>query len=147
VQVTSAACKGPRQRSYHGGMPLTTVRDDARRRLFVIGTGEVTVADSIAFIDQQAREGTWSYSVLYDGRQRETTLPEQDLRMLADYNDQAAAFLGPQGPLAVVRADTAGFSSARSFSVLSAERHRQVAVFTDLEAAGQWLDAVAAAST
>ena len=51
-------------------MPLTYRRDDGRRLVTVTAVGEITLTEAIEMLDRRVMDGTWSYSLLYDGRQR-----------------------------------------------------------------------------
>ena len=47
-------------------MPIHYERDDEGQRIRVMMTGHVTTEDVLGIVDRQAREGTWSYGLLYD---------------------------------------------------------------------------------
>jgi hypothetical protein len=118
---------------------LTCTRDDRRRRLTVVATGTVTLEDSIAFQERQAKDGTWSYAILYDGRGREGLLTTTDVAQLGAHTASLTTRYGRPGPLAILRTDEAGFGVGRMFGIFNDGR-RFVGVFRDLADAEKWLD-------
>jgi hypothetical protein len=121
-------------------MPLTYRRDDGRRMVTVTAVGEITLTEAIEMLDRRVIDGTWSYSLLYDGRQRTGTMDAQEVRILVELTRSLSNRHGPSGPMALVRDDADGHSVGRMFGSLSEDVHPRVAVFRTIEEAEQWLD-------
>ena len=121
-------------------MPLTYRRDDARRMVTVTAVGEITLTEAIEMLDRRVMDGTWSYSLLYDGRQRTGTMDAQEVRILVELTRSLSNRHGPSGPMALVRDDAAGYSAVRAFGSLTEDLSPRVAVFRTMEEAEQWLD-------
>jgi hypothetical protein len=122
-------------------MPLTYRRDDARRLLTVIAVGDITLTEAIEMLDRRVMDGTWSYSLLYDGRQRSGTMDPQEVRILVELTRSLSNRHGPSGPMALVREDAAGAGLSRIFGILSEDLTARVAMFRTIEEAERWLDA------
>ena len=121
-------------------MPLTYRRDDTRRLVTVIAVGDITLTEAIEMLDRRVMDGTWSYSLLYDGRQRSGTMDAQEVRILVELTRSLSNRHGPSGPMALVREDAGGFGMSRMFGILSEDLRARVAVFRSIEEAEQWLD-------
>jgi hypothetical protein len=121
-------------------MPLTYRRDDGRRLVTVTAVGEITLTEAIEMLDRRVMDGTWSYSLLYDGRQRTGTMDAQEVRILVELTRSLSNRHGPSGPMALVRDDAAGYSAGRAFGSLTEDLSPRVAVFRTMEEAEQWLD-------
>ena len=121
-------------------MPLTYRRDDARRMVTVTAVGEITLTEAIEMLDRRVMDGTWSYSLLYDGRQRTGTMDAQEVRILVELTRSLSNRHGPSGPMALVREDTGGYGMLRMFGSLTEDINPRVAVFRTIEEAEQWLD-------
>jgi hypothetical protein len=127
-------------------MAFVVTRDDTRRRLNVVAGGDVSLQDALDFHSQQVADGTWTYAVLYDGRDRTRTLSSAEARRLEDHMTSVALRHGVPGPLAIVRQDDAGFGVGRMFQTLI-DSQRTVAVFRDVTTASAWLDEQLAGSS
>jgi hypothetical protein len=121
-------------------MPLTYRRDDARRMVTVTAVGEITLTEAIEMLDRRVIDGTWSYSLLYDGRQRTGTMDAQEVRILVELTRSLSNRHGPSGPMALVRDDSSGFGMGRMFGILTEEINPRVGVFRTTEEAERWLD-------
>jgi hypothetical protein len=120
-------------------MGLTVTRDDPSRRLTLTGSDPVTLEDSLAFMEAQVKDGTWSYAVLYDGRSQTGVLNSAEMQHLESHSLRLARIHGRPGPVAIVRGDDAGFLIGRRFEIVS-DGVRTVAVFRDLAMATRWLE-------
>lgn len=121
-------------------MPLTYRRDDVRRMVTVTAVGEITLTEAIEMLDRRVMDGTWSYSLLYDGRQRSGTMDAQEVRILVELTRSLSNRHGLSGPMALVRDDAGGYSAGRAFGSLTEDLSPRVAVFRTIEEAEQWLD-------
>ncbi len=121
-------------------MPLTYRRDDSRRMVTVTAVGEITLTEAIEMLDRRVMDGTWWYSLLYDGRQRTGTMDAQEVRILVELTRSLSSRHGLSGPMALVRDDAGGYSTGRAFGTLTEDLSPRVAVFRTMEEAEQWLD-------
>jgi hypothetical protein len=121
-------------------MPLTYRRDDVHRRLYVTAVGEITLTEAIEMIDRRVIDGTWSYALLYDGRQRSGVMDEQEVRILVELTRSLSRQHGASGPMAIVRDDSGGYGMGRMFGILSEELSARIAVFRTMAEAETWLE-------
>src|SRR5436190_19495756 len=122
-------------------MPVHYERDDARRRIVATSVGRVTLADTLATIDRQAREGAWSYGVLYDARGAEDVPTPEDVNRLVLHVGQLTTKYGPRGPVALVTHHRKLRNMAQRYGRLGTLTALHVQVFTTMEEAERWLDA------
>lgn len=127
-------------------MPIHYERDDARRRLVVMTTGHVTSEEVRNTLDRQAKDGAWSYSVLYDARAGRNVPTIEDVRQLVLHVGQLTCRYGPRGPVALVSTDPQLSKMGRAYSNLGELTSLDVKVFTEVEEAERWLDEVHPAS-
>jgi hypothetical protein len=118
-------------------MPLSSQRDDARRRLTVITTGVVTAREIRAMVDRQANDGTWSYAMLYDASRVTSIATTGEVRALAHHVQALERTHGPRGPVAVLTNQDAIYGMSRMYS-MSAQQ-QLVEVFREAQAAERWL--------
>jgi hypothetical protein len=121
-------------------MPVHYERDDARRRIVATSVGRVTLADTLATIDRQAKEGAWSYGVLYDARGAEDIPTQSDLKHLVLHIGKLTTKYGPRGPVALVVLDRTLTTMARRYGKLAALTALDVRAFTTMEEAERWLE-------
>ena len=121
-------------------MPLSYIRDDARRRVIVTAVGDVTLNEAISMLDRRVIDGVWTYALLYHGRQRTSTMESQEVRILVELTRTLSSRHGTPGPMALVRQDASGYGMSRMFGILSEEANLQVSVFRTIEEAEAWLD-------
>jgi hypothetical protein len=124
-------------------MPVAYLPDETRQRVTITLTGVVPVDQVIAMLDLQVRDGTWAWSVLYDGSRRVEAFSSAEIHRLAEAANDVARRHGRRGPVAIVRPTDLGFGVARMFSMLSGHHAVAVQVFRDLVSAEHWLDSVA----
>ncbi len=127
-------------------MPIHYERDDARRRLVIMTTGQVTTEEVRSTLERQAKEGTWSYSVLYDARAGRNVPTLDDVRQLVLYVGQLTCRYGPRGPVALISSDPQLSRMGKAYSNLGELTSLDVKVFSDVEEAERWLDGVHPAS-
>jgi len=121
-------------------MPLTYARDEARRRVTVTAVGHVTLSEAIEILDRRVMDGTWSYALLYDGRQRTGLMDAQEVRILVELTRSLSSRHGPSGPMALVRTDAGGLGIGRVAGILSEDVNARIGVFRTLEEADLWLE-------
>jgi hypothetical protein len=118
-------------------MPVTYTRDDVRRVITVVMTGQVTSDEIIAVVDRQVAEQAWSYGLLYDSLQ--TTLNPANVEPVALHIRAAAQRLGRRGPVAVVTRSPGTFRIARAYAAVE-DDVGPVGFFTDRDSAERWLE-------
>jgi len=116
------------------------VRDDARRRIRVTIHQWLPLEDLTAIIDRQAREGTWSYAMIYDARCLHGPAPTADTAKLVDYVLAHVARLGPRGPVAFVTRSADFVGVAHRYARVGEKVGFEVEAFWDLDEAERWLD-------
>ena len=122
-------------------MPLHYERDDERQRLMVTSVGDVTIEETLAVMDRQAREGTWSYAVLYDARASERIPTAADLQRLVLHVGSLTMKYGPRGRVAFVVVHRSHRKMAHHYERMAALTAADVRVFATIEEAQSWLDA------
>src|SRR5688572_33496166 len=105
-----------------------------------MSTGHVTPEDVRGVLERQAKEGAWSYSVLYDARAGRNVPTIDEVRRLVLHVGQLTCRYGPRGPVALVTTDPQLSRMGRAYSNLGELTSLAVQVFTDVEAAEHWLD-------
>src|SRR5262245_23581779 len=113
-------------------------RDDARRGLLWVAHGEVTLAEILELTARQASEGAWSYSMLYDAREREGSLTVDELKQLAQVIAEYGARLGPRGRIATLVPPDA-YGKKRMYSLIGERLDEDLEVFHDMREAERWL--------
>ena len=121
-------------------MAIHYERDDPRRRIVIMSTGKVTSDEVLASLDRQAKEGAWSYSVLYDARAGRSVPTIDEVRRLVLHVGQLTCRYGPRGPVALVTTDPQLSRIGHAYANLGELTALDVRVFTDVEDAEQWLD-------
>ena len=115
-------------------------RDDSARRIVIMTTGQVTQEDVLATLERQAREGAWSYSVLYDARAGRNIPTIEEVRRLVLHVGQLTCRYGPRGPVALISTNPQLSRMARAYANLGELTSLDVRVFTDVADAERWLD-------
>jgi hypothetical protein len=121
-------------------MPVHYERDDERRRIVATSVGRVTLNDTIAVIDRQAKDGAWSYGVLYDVRGAEDIPSQDEVNRLVLHVGKLTTKYGPRGPVAMVVLDKTLTKIVQRYGKLAALTALDVRVFTTMEEAERWLD-------
>lgn len=119
-------------------MPISSVRDDDRRRLLTTVTGPVKVADILGHFDGARRGRTLGYTELIDARAAgRPFLSVADIRQAADLvrNTPVTEALGRR---AVIVDDDVIYVLTRMFAALLAD-HFRIEVFRDRNEAEVWL--------
>ena len=121
-------------------MALAYFPDEERHRVVITASDEVRVDQLVALLDQQVRDGTWDWPVLYDASRRAQVLSTADVHIVASAARRCAEVHGRRGPVAIVRDTDVGFGVARMFGMLSADHTLALMVFRDRASAEAWLD-------
>ena len=121
-------------------MALAYFPDEERHRVVITASDEVRVDQLVALLDQQVRDGTWEWPVLYDASRRAQVLSTADVHIIASAARRCAEVHGRRGPVAIVRDTDVGFGVARMFGMLSADHTLALMVFRDRASAEAWLD-------
>ena len=122
-------------------MPVDYTKDDARRRIRIVGRDPISVADLIAHLDRQAADGAWGYSLLYDARGLATPPAPADLPQVVVHVQEISARHGARGPVAIVTRETATVAVGQIYSMLGERAGFRAEVFWDMAEAERWLDA------
>ena len=117
-------------------MALTYQLDGATRRIIIIVTGSLSVADILGVVDRQVDDGIWDYACLYDRRGMTTGPSIADIAPMARYIRQLETVHGPRGPVAVVGDHT---GSVEVYSRLSKHVGLPFEVFVNMSDAERWL--------
>ena len=97
--------------------------------------------ETLAVMDRQASEGTWSYSVLYDARASERIPTPADLQRLVLHVGDLTMKYGPRGRVAFVVVHRKHQKMAHHYERMAALTAADVKVFATIEEAQAWLDA------
>jgi hypothetical protein len=119
-------------------MPITYVRDDARRLITVAVDGPLVLAEVLATIDRQAAEGTWHYARLYDDRRLRPVPTSAEVRTLLDGVRGRIREHGSRGPVAILTDQPAVFGMVRMYMSLAGDEPA-MSVFRDIGDAERWL--------
>jgi len=128
-------------------MPLHYERDDDGQRIRIMMTGHVTTEDVLGIVDRQAREGTWSYSVLYDTRAGKNLPTPEDLHRVVMRVGTLTVRHGPRGPVALVTTSPQLSRMGRAYASLGELTALDVRTFTSVEEAEDWLSQAHHSST
>jgi hypothetical protein len=115
-------------------------RDDTRCRITIVLTGQGSTDEVIGLLDRQAKDGAWSYGVLYDGRASLSVPTPDDIRRVLLHVGTLTTKYGPRGPVAFVSATPQLSRMIKVYSKLGELTALQVHVFGTLAEANGWLD-------
>jgi hypothetical protein len=121
-------------------MPIQYVRDDARKRILVTTSGDIGLDDVIDIVNQQAKERTWSYAMLYDARKMAGALTKEEMKRLVLHIGKLTIKHGPRGPVALVANGALLEGAGRMYASLGALTALNVRVFPTLVEAEHWLE-------
>jgi hypothetical protein len=120
-------------------MPFQYVRDDAKRRVTLILSDPLTVAERIAALEQQIADEVWRYGVLIDARSMASYTPHMtEMQRTASRLAEMIAAHGPRGPVAIVSREAGVIGASAMHNALSVDSPIQV--FWDMDEARQFLD-------
>ena len=110
-------------------------RDEALRRIRVVGLRRYQLPDVVALLERQVADGAWGYGALID--LRVGMLPPDDVQAVVRYIEHLSHQHGPRGPVALVAADQ---QTAQAYALDSARIGQAVEVFRYAFQAERWLD-------
>ncbi len=128
-------------------MPIHYERDDDGQRIRIMMTGHVTTEDVLGLVDRQAREGTWSYSVLYDTRASKSLPTPDDLHRVVMRVGTLTVRHGPRGPVALVTTSPQFSRMCHAYARLGELTALDVRAFASVEEAEDWLSQAHPSST
>jgi len=109
-------------------------------RLVVAATeGDVTPADIEKYFAGVTADGAMAYAKIFEITRTPRTLGEESLKALGERVIYYARH-GQIGPVAIVAASDESYAQAQIFAA-AADAGRPLAIFRELHAARQWLDA------
>ncbi|HEX9521318.1 MAG TPA: hypothetical protein VF949_00015 [Reyranella sp.] len=123
-------------------MPVYWTVSHPQQLVVAVAKDKVTVADIEQYFAGVTAEGGMSYRKIFEITHTPMALSEENLKALG----QRVMFYaqhGQVGPVAIVAASDESFAQAQTFAAASPVR-RPLAIFRELHAARQWLDAQAA---
>jgi hypothetical protein len=121
-------------------MPIQYVRDDAKKRILVTTSGDIGLDDVIDIVNQQAKDRTWSYAMLYDARTMAGALTKEEMKRLVLHIGKLTMAHGPRGPVALVANGPLLEGAGRVYASLGALTALNVRVFPTLVEAERWLE-------
>jgi hypothetical protein len=119
-------------------MPLAYDRDDVKRRVVATYTGSFQVADTIALLERQLEDGTWTYGLLIDTRGMTGRPTPSDLREFMKLESGTDSEQRSRGPLAIVATDATIYSAACVYALMGRSK-RKIEAFRDRGDADRWL--------
>jgi hypothetical protein len=120
-------------------MPVQYLLDDTQRRIRLVLSDPITVAELLGSVERQLADGAWSYGTLVDARIPFPAPRSSDMESFVSGVRELIAAHGPRGPVAVVARESGPISSAQMFLFFGGKTDA-IVVFWDLEDARQWLD-------
>jgi hypothetical protein len=121
-------------------MPIAISRDDARARLTAVASGELTLAELVAFIKTERAGPLVRYALLFDLRAATMNFTQQHVGALADVVGSIKVRFGERAPVAIVASSDPVFGLMRMYQTLCEIGGVQdIGVFRDLLAAEVWL--------
>ena len=111
--------------------------DHTAKLVVATALGVVTLEDMLAYFHVLARSGAMSYRKLFDARQLDSQLNEDDMKVLGARVRANAAF-DPRGPIAAVATTAESVGAVQRFKDLGGAV-RPVEIFDTIEGAKAWL--------
>ena len=120
-------------------MPITVERDDERRLRIQTAAGEITGAEWLASLEQQAADGTWGYATLTDASAVTSIPTTEEVYTFRAAVERLTQQFGQRGPRAfVISEPSALFGVARMYE-MTTEEMQSVYVCHTRRAAEDWL--------
>jgi hypothetical protein len=121
-------------------MPFQYVRDDAKRRITVILTDPLTVAERIAAVERQLADDAWRYGLIIDARSMLQFAPHTtEMRAVVERVGELVAAHGPRGPVAIVSRHSGVIGAGAIYNYFGRQKD-SVEVFWDMDEALKFLD-------
>lgn len=120
-------------------MPVHWTISHTKRLVVAVAKDEVTVSDIERYFAGITADGAMTYRKLFEIAHTPMTLTEESLKTLGSrvvYYSQH----GQLGPLAIVATSDDSYAQARIFAD-AAQARRPLAIFREMHAARQWLEA------
>jgi hypothetical protein len=120
-------------------MPVHWTVSHPQRLVVAVAKDQVTVADIEQYFAGVTADGAMAYRKIFEITHTPMALSEENLKALG----QRVMFYaqhGQIGPLAIVASSDESFAQAQTFAAAAPAR-RPLAIFRELHAARQWLDA------
>ena len=127
-------------RCYISPMPVHWTVSHPQRLVVAVTKDKVTVADIEQYFAGVTADGAMAYRKIFEITHTPMALSEENLKALG----QRVVFYaqhGQIGPVAIVAASDESFAQAQTFASSSSPVRRPLAIFRELHAARQWLDA------
>jgi hypothetical protein len=121
-------------------MPVHWTVSHPQRLVVAVTKDKVTVADIEQYFAGVTADGAMAYRKIFEITHTPMALSEENLKALG----QRVVFYaqhGQIGPVAIVAASDESFAQAQTFASSSSPVRRPLAIFRELHAARQWLDA------
>ncbi|MFO1158162.1 MAG: hypothetical protein U1E60_04940 [Reyranellaceae bacterium] len=118
-------------------MPIEIEIDHTKRIVIAKTRGVIRLQDMLDYFDALAAAGTMPYAKLFDARELDSQLSEDDMQALGARVRANAAF-DPRGAIAAVATAPAARAAIERFRALGGAR-RPVELFATMEGAGAWL--------
>jgi len=120
-------------------MPVHWTVSHPNRLVVAIAKDEVTPADIERYFAGITADGAMAYRKIFEITHTPTALSEDNLKALGERVIYYAKH-GQIGPVAIVAASDESFKQAKVFAA-AAQVKRPLAIFRELHAAREWLDA------
>jgi hypothetical protein len=120
-------------------MPVHWTISHQQRLVVAVAKDEVTVSDIEKYFAGVTADGAMSYRKIFEITHTPSSLSDENLRALGQRVVLYAQH-GQVGPLAIVAASDESFAQAKTFAA-AAQARRPLAIFRELHAARQWLEA------
>jgi hypothetical protein len=122
-------------------MPYFVDIEHDRKRVTVVGRDPVGLSDVIALLDDQVRDGAWSYGSLHDARLVTWVPSPDDVVAIVVHIAAIVAAQGPRGPVGFIAASQTRVGIARMYAAIAEGSRYKASVFRNLEDAERWLEA------
>ena len=120
-------------------MPVHWTVSHPNRLVVAVAKDDVTPADIERYFAGITADGAMAYAKIFEITHTPTALSEDNLKALGERVIYYAKH-GQIGPVAIVAASDESFEQAKIFAA-AAQVRRPLAIFRELHAARQWLDA------
>ena len=120
-------------------MPVHWTVSHPARLVVAVAKGDVTPADFERYFAGVTADGAMAYAKIFEITHTPSALNEENLKSLGERVIYYAQH-GQIGPVAIVAASDDSYAQAQVFAA-AAKVSRPLAIFRELHAARQWLDA------
>jgi hypothetical protein len=120
-------------------MPVHWTISHSQKLVVAVAKDEVTVSDIEKYFAGVTADGAMGYRKIFEITHTPSSLSDENLKALGQ-RVMLYAQHGQVGPLAIVAASDESFAQAKTFAA-AAQVRRPLAIFRELHAARQWLEA------